>query len=315
MDFSDLVDIIKDSTQLSILLSKLSMKVSTQPISLSKNMFFEINNQFLFQFNENLDLYLTIKDLIETDYYFCINWKITFSPILEISSPAYCESKDNLFISISLHNIKQNKTFFILSYKGDELQKAFSRLNEKKIKPICENKLFNFYYQRLDKFLNLRRKLQSQKESKFISANFDTTSIYFLHSKICTSMVGKLISYSQELIQKGSVIIYKNLQNVKCVIQVRKIEITNTTMKIKFYIYEGTKSNQPNRELKVELYSVNLNDTFVMLTHNFFVKVPQQLIDDLSLGKKRLLRKLGNIIERTSKSNYKINQVGIIERN
>ena len=125
-------------------------------------------------------------------------------------------------------------------------------------------------------------------------------------------MVGKLISYSQELIQKGSVIIYKNLQNVKCVIQVRKIDITNTTMKIKFYIYEGTKSNQPNRELKVELYSVNLNDTFVMLTHNFFVKVPQKLIDDLSLGKKRLLRKLGNIIERTSKSNHKINQVGFI---
>ena len=86
-------------------------------------------------------------------------------------------------------------------------------------------------------------------------------------------------------------------------------------MKIKCYIYEGTKANQPNRELKVELYSVNLNDTFVMLTHNFFVKVPQQLIDDLSRGKKRLLRKLGNIIERTSKSNYKINQVGIIERN
>ena len=315
MNFSDLVDIIKDSTQLSILLSKLSMKVSTQPITLSKNMFFEINNQFLFQFNENLDLYLTIKDLIETDYFFCINWKITFSPILEISSPAHCESKSNLFISISLHYIKQNKTFFVMNYKGNEIQKTFSCLHEKKIKPVCENKLLNFYYQRLDKYLNMRRQFQSQKESKFISANFDTTSKYFLHSKICTSMIGKLISYSQELIQKGSVIIYKNSQNVKCLIQVRKLDLTNTTMKLKFYIYEGTKSNQPNRELKVELYSVNLNDTFVTLTHNFFVKVPQQFIDNLSFGKKKLLRKLGSIIEKTTKSNYTINQVGIIERN
>ena len=70
----------------------------------------------------------------------------------------------------------------------------------KKIKPSCENEFLNFYYQRLDKYLNTRLKLQSQKESKFISANFDTTNKYFLHSKICTSMIGKLISYSQELI-------------------------------------------------------------------------------------------------------------------
>lgn len=314
LNFNDLVDTIKDSTHLSILLSKLSMKVSAHPTILSKNMFYEINNQFLFHFNENFDLYLTINDLVETDYFFSINWKISFSPTLELLYPSYCVYKNKLFISISLHNLKHDKAFFVLSYTENELKQTLTCFNQQKASLLLETKLLNFYYNILDKYLKTKQQLQSQKESRFISANFETASKYFLHAKICTSMMGEIVSYSQELIQKGSVIIYKNAQNKKCVIQVRKLDVTNNTMKLKFYIYEGTKTNQPNRELKVELYAVNLNDTFVTLTHNFFVKVPQQLIESLSLGKKKLLRKLGNIIEKTFKSNYSINKIGIMER-
>ena len=99
LNYDSLVNIIKDSTSLNMLLNKLSMKIYVHPIMLSKNIFYEINNQFLLHFDEQRDLYLTIYDLVESDYYFYIKWKVTFPPLLEHLNNI---TKDHLFFTISI---------------------------------------------------------------------------------------------------------------------------------------------------------------------------------------------------------------------
>ena len=312
LNYYSLVNIIKDSTHLSILLNKLSMRISAHPSILSKNMFHEINNQFICHFEENINVYLTITNIVELDYYFSIKWKITSSPALQLIYPNYGISKDHqLFLTISLHNLGQDKTFFVFGFSGYNLNQTFRDLNNNNLKL---NKILQLSYQKLYKYLKVRFRIQSQREYKFINVNFDIAKEYFLHVKICTSLVGEIISYSEELIKKGSVVVYRNPHNVKCVIQVRKVEIKDNSMHLKFFIYEGTKSNQPHRELKVELFAVNVNDTFVILTHSFFKKVNKDRLDNVSLSKKKLLRKLSTIIEKTCKLNCSVNKVSIMER-
>ena len=297
LNYDSLVNIIKDSTSLNMLLNKLSMKIYVHPIMLSKNIFYEINNQFLLHFDEQRDLYLTIYDLVESDYYFYIKWKVTFPPFLEHLNNI---TKDHLFFTISIHNLGQDNSFIVFQC-GYHLIKILNCLYNNNLKLKLETKVVHCYYKILSDYLKKNFRIKSQKESRFINVNFDTTKQYFQHTKICISMMGQVISYSDDLIKKGSVVVYRNVQKLKCIMQVRKFDLKPNSMHVRIYIYEGTKSSQPHRELKIELYAVNSNETLVILTHYFYTKVTQDIIDNLSLGKRKLLKKLSNIIEKAFK--------------
>ena len=74
---------IKDATRLSILISKLSPKIQAEPVVLSKNNYFEISNQFRVKYDNFLDLFFTISEIIETDYFCKINWLVSYPKIFQ----------------------------------------------------------------------------------------------------------------------------------------------------------------------------------------------------------------------------------------
>ena len=97
-----------------------------------------------------------------------------------------------------------------------------------------------------------------------------------------------------------TIVVYKNTQNVTCIIQVKHCSIRKSKVNLIFSIFEGS-NPYPTRELKVELFNVNRGETFVVLTHNFLSEVTNEEITNLSFVKRKLLKKLGSIIEKSFK--------------
>ena len=297
---------IKDATRLSILISKLSPKIQAEPVVLSKNYYFEISNQFRVKYDNFLDLFFTISEIIETDYFCKINWLVSYPKIFQ--SFLYEESKNQdqfknekpIHLIIYLHKISHDYTFFISQFEG--VNNIF-KMRNKIINRNPNNMEIQLYYHAIEKCLEKKYMFQSQIESKIISANFDMTKDYFLNSKVCTGMMGEILSCSDEIIKKGTIVVYRNNLMKKCIIQVRQCMIKNKKTCLIFAIYEGNSCSFPTRELRVELYSVNKNETFVALTHNFLKEITDEEIENLSRGKKKLLKKLGYIIEKSFNNN------------
>lgn len=297
-------NIIKDTTKLSELISKIHPKWHTEPITVSNSLFYEESNQFRIKFNHVFDLFITIDEIIESDYYCKIKWKISYPDILrvmmmnenkEVINNNQFERKKDVFFVINLHKISDKQTYFVSEFDGvKELMKMYQQMLKLS---NSENKI-QLYYKVIDKCIQKTYMFNSQTESRIIAATFSMTKNYFINAKVCTGMMGKLISFTDEIVKKGTIVVYKNSQNVTCIIQVRHCTIRKNKANLIFSIFEGS-NPYPTRELKVELFNVNRGETFVVLTHNFLSEATNEVIANLSFGKKKLLKKLGSIIEKS----------------
>ena len=170
---------------------------------------------------------------------------------------------------------------------------------------ILVHKRFDIYlyYTKLYNYFNTC--FQSNTESSIISAGFVVAKEYFLNSKVCTNMMGEYVSSTEERVKKGTIVVYiNNKDNKKWLIHVRHCLVKKNSCFLIFFIYEAHHSMYPQRELRVELFSVNDNETFVVLTHNFLKPLSKEEIHNLSMSKKKMLKKLGSVIEKSFKMNY-----------
>lgn len=300
-------NIIKDTTRLSELISKIHPKWHTEPITISNSLFYEESNQFKIKLNHVFDLFVTIDEIVESDYYCKIKWKISYPDIFrvmmmngnkELIDNNQFERKNDVTFVINLHKISDKQTYFVSEFDDiKDLMKMHQQIM--KLSSNSENKI-QLYYKVIDKCIQKTYMFNSQTESRIISATFAMAKNYFINARVCTGMMGKIISFTDEIVKKGTIVVYKNTQNVTCIIQVKHCSIRKNKVNLIFSIFEGS-NPYPTRELKVELFNVNRGETFVVLTHNFLSEVTNEEITNLSFGKRKLLKKLGSIIEKSFK--------------
>ena len=283
---------IKDPSKFSLITNNIVPGVFINPLKLSKNRFLEINNQFLIEIDEQIEITFTIINIVETDYFCSMKWNISTN----LNTNTF-----NLIVNLSI--IDCQHTLYGLSYtksSDSELQTALPLTLS-----ILTHKRFDIYvyYTKLDMYL--KTSFQSNTESSIISATFVVAKEYFLNSKVCTKMMGEYVSSTEERVRKGTIVVYINSKdNKKWLIHVRHCLVKKNSCFLIFFIYEAHHSAYPQRELRVELFSVNDNETFVVLTHNFTKPISKEEIQKLSISKKKLLKKLGSVIEKSFKINY-----------
>ena len=290
--FDKLWSFVKTPSKYSLITNNISPGVFINPLTLSKNKFIEINNQFIIEIDEQLEITFTILNIIETDYFSRIKWNITTN----INTTSF-----NLIISLSV--IDNEHTLYGLSYSSSSNKE--SKSNEPFVLSILVHKRFDIYlyYTKIYNYFNTS--FQSNTESSIISAGFVVAKEYFLNAKVCTKMMGEYVSSTEERVKKGTIVVYINSNdNKKWLIHVRHCLVKKNSCFLIFFIYEAHHSMYPQRELKVELFSVNDNETFVVLTHNFLKPLSKEEIHSLSMSMKKMLKKLGSVIEKSFKMNY-----------
>jgi hypothetical protein len=289
--FEKLWSFVKSPSKYSLITNNIAPGVFVNPLTISKNKFIDINNQFIIEIDEQIEITFTILNIIETDYFSRIKWNITTN-INTIS----------LTLIISLSIIDDEHTLYGLSYLPSNKE---SKSNEPFVLSILVHKRFDIYlyYTKIYNYFNTC--FQSNTESSIISAGFVVAKEYFLNSEVCTNMMGEYVSSTEERVKKGTIVVYINSKdNKKWLIHVRHCLVKKNSCFLIFFIYEAHHSMYPQRELKVELFSVNDNETFVVLTHNFLKPLSKEEIHSLSMSKKKMLKKLGSVIEKSFKMNY-----------
>lgn len=289
--FEKLWSFVKSPSKYSLITNNIAPGVFVNPLTLSKNKFIEINNQFIIEIDEQIEITFTILNIVETDYFSRIKWNITTN--INTSS---------IHLTISLSIIDNEHTLYGLSYSSSNKE---SKSNEPFVLSILVHKRFDIYlyYTKIYNYFNTC--FQSNTESSIISAGFVVAKEYFLNSKVCTNMMGEYVSSTEERVKKGTIVVYiNNKDNKKWLIHVRHCLVKKNSCFLIFFIYEAHHSMYPQRELRVELFSVNDNETFVVLTHNFLKPLSKEEIHNLSMSKKKMLKKLGSVIEKSFKMNY-----------
>jgi hypothetical protein len=295
---------LKNPSKYGLITSNIYPGVFVNPIKISKNKFTDIHNEFSIHIKNKIVVTFLTQDMIETDYFCQIKW-ILKSNIED----------EPLHITATINNISDKQTLYslTLSTKKNKQNILINDTNnnitfeEEKLDSLLKltHKYFNVYsyYVQLDNVI--KTIFQTQTETNLISANFDLTKEYFLNARVCTQMMGEIISTTDERVKTGTIVVFisKN-NNKKCIIQVRQCLIKKRSCVLIFYIYEANYSSYPTRELRVELFSVNDNETFVSLTHNFIKPISTEEMNYLSFAKRRLLKRLGSVIEKTYKLNY-----------
>ena len=282
---------IKDPSKFSLITNNIIPGVFVNPLKISKNKFLEINNQFLVEIDEQIEITFTIITIIETDYFCSVKWNISTN----ISTHSF-----NLIVNLS--TMDDQCTLYGLSYTSSNNE---ANIYELFPLSVLARKRFDVYsyYTKLDNYLNTS--FQSNTESSIISAKFVIAKEYFLNSKVCTKMMGQYVSSTEERVRKGTIVVYINSKdNKKWLIHIRHCLVKKNSCFLIFFIYEAHHSAYPQRELRVELFSVNDNETFVVLTHNFIKPLSKEEIHSLSVSKKKMLKKLGSVIEKSFKMNY-----------
>ena len=290
--FEKLWSFVKSPSKYSLITNNIAPGVFVNPLTLSKNKFIEINNQFIIEIDEQIEMTFTILNIVETDYFSRIKWNITTN----INTNSF-----NLIISLSI--IDNEHTLYDLSYSSSSNKE--SKSNEPFMFSLLVHKRFDIYlyYTKIYNYFNTC--FQSNTESSIISAGFAVAKEYFLNSKVCTKMMGKYVSSTEERVKKGTIVVYINSKdNKKWLIHVRHCLVKKNSCSLIFFIYEAHHSMYPQRELRVELFSVNDNETFVVLTHSFLKPLSKEEIHSLSMSMKKLLKKLGSVIEKSFKKNY-----------
>ncbi|MCQ2816873.1 MAG: hypothetical protein MJ252_06380 [archaeon] len=293
--YDSIWEIISDATKVNTILAKV-FPLITKPIQITKVPPGHVFNKFVLIFNGTIKIYFNMLKLIETDYFSSIIWEISQNE-KALDGGGIINDSTKAKIVVNIHKAAYKQTYFTFVCSNIVLNK----IDNSGIKRRNEEIKINYYFTLLDQTITKYNKIQTQREVRLIVSDFKLALEFFLNTKICIGMAGTIISFSNEKFQKGTTIKYKNSKNIECLIQVIKCSFGDKQYYSKLYISEGNDitTGKVSREIKVEMYSVNHEETYVVITHYFGVRVPKEEIEYISTLKRNLLNKLSHYIEKT----------------
>lgn len=303
--YDSIWEIISDAIKVNSILAKIFPIFRAEPIQITKVPPGHILNKFLLIINGRIKIYFNMVEQIETDYFSMIIWEISQQE--ELLNPKndpikYEDPNRKAKIRITIQKTSYKQTFFTFSCSNFIIDKRACAQRK------TEDMKMNLYLTYLDKSLSkFYSKIQTQREDKLIHSGLNFCLQFFMKVKACAVLVGNLISLTDEIIKKGTIVKYKNKKNMDCLLQVRKFLLEENRFITNLWIYEGgmVLSGQPSREVKAEFYNVNKDETFVILTHYFVKRVTKDDIEFMKNLKKNLLNKLGHFIEKAWKQEKK----------
>ena len=126
--------------------------------------------------------------------------------------------------------------------------------------------------------------------------------------QIIFGIKGKLIRTTNKEIKKGTIVIAKvdanlNLKN-NCIIKeyelnavISKVYYYKEVISVHFLISNNYTVMLPNRELIFQLYSLNENESYIVMRHNFFSELGKSQYDFVNNYKIKFLAKIKSLIE------------------
>lgn len=127
--------------------------------------------------------------------------------------------------------------------------------------------------------------------------------------QIIFGIKGKLIRTTNKEIKKGTIVIAKvdanlNLKN-NCIIKeyelnavISKVYYYKEVISVHFLISNNYTVMLPNRELIFQLYSLNENESYIVMRHNFFSELGKSQYDFVNNYKIKFLAKIKSLIEK-----------------
>lgn len=297
-------NVIKDTSLVNNIISSLKLNLVNEPVLLNSNSSYEVNSTFFFYVNKHHKLLYTVKEVIETDYYFKISFKV-YSSI----------DKDNPIIkTIHLHYLGPSTTklthiTYTIINKAEK--KEYDNVKDKE---VALNKTIFAY---IDRTISNKEHLKTQVEGmRFkvniatfmkVTNNFGKGSILMDLGYQCKSFpVRSGVCINSSIINKH---FSQRKFNMKLEVEFIKVNKRGMTAKINIYDIQDNSSNSSdsdvcergnlfaNKFIIAELSMINHKETYYSLRHQFYECIDKKTLLFVSQNKKYFLSKLKQVVE------------------
>lgn len=291
--------IIRDFKLVNQLPESIKKNVSQEPIFSIGNNSYEQGAVFYYHFKNGDDLYYTVEECYETDYTTKIQWKITNTQAAAFS----CVK------TITLTYIDDYSTLLICrySFEYDTTMKNIIFESEKSRKQ---------YYYNLEKGIAVKKFLMTNYAGIKINANFSIVKQFLETPQIVFAVKGKLIRSTNKEVKKGTILIGKIETNLdlfrKCGKEyeinaiIHKISSHKEFYAVRLFLSNNTNALLPNRELIIQLYYLNDNQSYVVMRHNFNCEIGENQKRFLNDFKEKFLVKFKAIVEKMTQKQIEL---------
>ena len=265
-----------------------------EPIFLTGDNSFEKNATFLYHFIKEEELYYQVEEVYETDYTAYIKWKVSKR---DIYNPVF-------FQTIMISYLSDKSCYLTCQY---EFNKNSLELIKDRI--IASEKKRQKYYLNLEIGISTRKYKLTHYDGIKINASYAFAKQFLEIPQIIFGIKGKLIRTTNKESKKGTIVIAKvdanlNLKN-NCIIKeyelnavISKVYYYKEVISVHFLISNNYTVMLPNRELIFQLYSLNENESYIVMRHNFFSELGKSQYDFVNNYKIKFLAKIKSLIEK-----------------
>ena len=292
-NFDKMLNIIKNIQTLGNLMNFLEGKIISDPILLKGQSTFAKNTYFFLRYKRFLSLYMKVEDIIETEYFFKIDYKIykTSPKLLEFT------------LVFNLHNISNSNSYLTMIFIFPKININPLIINlcqqEQKYnmhiltKAISQNKLYTFY-----------------NAMKVIDIDFDFISNLCLHYNLFKLFFPSTKKLKNLTSEENNGILYENqrfkltLKDKKSFerlphnmqINVNSIQSLKSQLLIIYYMEKYDECHEyPHHSINFFLKKISTNKTFCSMKTLFDFPVSEEFFGSIGNYAQRLVHNLEKV--------------------